>query len=210
MIEAIQSDLRQRQPNLHLHIHGNGRSEIRGTFVVWSDDRKELDRYQVEIRLLGRYPKKLPIVKEVGGRIPRNPDRHVNRDGSACVLMPEDRGRCFPEGAPFSAYLDGPLHDFFLSQTWYEREGKWPFDQWSHGALGILEYYRNLIGVTDGHTVSRYVRVLSYPKIKRHLLCPCGSGKRLCVCCYDQMMQLRSTTDPEFAKRSLRMLEAAK
>jgi len=50
---------------------------LRGTFVVWFDDRKELDRYQVEIRLLGRHPKKLPIVKEVGGRIPRNPDRTV-------------------------------------------------------------------------------------------------------------------------------------
>ena len=210
MVEAMQSDLRNNQPNLHLHIHQNGRAEICGTYIVWSDEGKELDRYKIEIRLPGRYPKKLPIVREVGGRIPRIPDRHVTGDGTACVLMPEDRGRCFPEGAPFSKFLNGPLRDFFLSQAWFEQQGEWPFKQWKHGVEGIFEYYRELTGVMDTHAVIRYVRVLSYPRLKGHILCPCGSKSRLRDCCHEQVSRLRETVDPVFAKRSLKALNSIK
>ncbi len=210
MVAAIQSDLRETQPSLHLHIRQTARAVIRGTYVVWSDEGKELDRYQVAIYLPGRYPNKLPIVKEVGGRIPRIPDRHINHDGTACVLVPEDRGRCFPPGARFSEYLSGPLHDFFLGQTYYEREGKWPFDHWSHGVKGILEYYQALTGVTGEYTVINFVRVLSYPKLKKSLLCPCGSNKRLQWCCYDKIVHLREIIDQVVPQRSLKMLVAMK
>ena len=88
------------------------------------------------------------------------------------------------------------------------RKGNWPFDQWSHGVIGILEYYQNLTEVTDANTVIKYVRVLWYPKLKGSLLCPCASGKYLKSCCYDQVLKLRNTIDPANAKRSLKTLEA--
>ncbi len=124
------------------------------------------------------------------------------------MLIPEDRGRCFPEGAPFSEYLNGPLRDFFLSQTWFEQEGEWPFKHWSHGVEGIFEYYRELTGVTDADAVIRYVRVLSYPRLKGHILCPCGRNARLRDCCHERVARLRETVDPILAKRSLQALEA--
>ena len=110
--------------------------------------------------------------------------------------------------SPFSEYLDGPLRDFFLSQAWFEQHGEWPFKQWKHGVEGIFEYYRELTGVMDANAVIRYVRVLSYPRLKGHIQCPCGSKLRLRDCCYEQVSRLRRTVDPVFAKRSLKALDS--
>ncbi len=68
--------------------------------------------------------------------------------------------------------------------------------QWSHGVEGIFEYYRELIGVMDAQAVIRYVRVLSYPRLTGHILCPCGSDARLSDCCHERVSRLRATVDP--------------
>ena len=43
------------------------------------------DSYKLQIKFLTRYPKSLPKVIETGNRIPRNPDHHINGDGSFCL-----------------------------------------------------------------------------------------------------------------------------
>ncbi len=98
--------------------------------------------------------------------------------------------------------------DFFFGHTWFEQEGEWPFKQWSHGVKEIFEFYRELIGVTDAQAVIRYVRVLSYPRFKGHILSTCGSDAHLGDCYHERVSRLRATVDPILAKRSLKALEA--
>jgi hypothetical protein len=208
MVASIRTALREHQPHLHLLIQPNGRAEIFGQFLVLSDDGQEIDRYQVEIRLPPKFPTMLPIVKEVGGRIPVKVERHINdADGSACVLYPEDRWRYFPEDANFSVYLNGPLRDFFLGQTYFEREGKWPFGEWGHGVDGTMEYYAELIGSNDRDAIIRYVTALTYPRIKGKLPCPCGSGQFVRDCCISDLNALRAKIDRKLAKRSLNAIK---
>jgi len=53
-----------------------------------------LDRYSVELQLARNHPAGLPVVRETGGRIPRHIDRHLlAADGTACVLLPDERIR---------------------------------------------------------------------------------------------------------------------
>jgi hypothetical protein len=210
MVASIRAALREHQPHLHLLIQLNGRATVFGQFLVLSDNGQEIDRYQVEIQLPPKFPKMLPIVKEVGRRIPVKVERHINSaDGTACVLYPEDRWRCFPEGADFSVYLNGPLRDFFLGQSYFEREGRWPFGEWGHGVDGTMEYYAELIGSTDRDTIIRFVTVMTYPRIKRKLLCPCGSKLYVGNCCITKVNDLRSKIDRRLAKRSLNAIRRA-
>lgn len=169
-----------------------------------------LDRYQVTIELPADYPRSLPVVREVGSRIPWKPEFHVNPDGAACVLLPDDRWRCFPEGAPFVRFLDGPVHDFFLGQSLVALGEGWPFGQWSHGAKGVYEYYQWLFETEDPSTIRRYLEVLAKLNYKGHLPCPCGSGEKIRRCCRARIADLRDKIPPVVARKALETLGARK
>jgi hypothetical protein len=203
MVDEIRAGLADAYPNLHLFIREDGRSEVRGTFPVRDDDGRIIDRYQVAIELLPDFPRSLPIVRETGGRVPWRAEFHVEPDGKACVLLPDDRWRCFPIGAPLRQFLDGPVRDFFLGQATVERGGDWPFGEWSHGSQGIVEYYRELLSTDDRDLVDRFLHVLSKSDLKDHWECPCGSGRRIRRCCADQIRDLRRKIPPAVARQSL-------
>jgi hypothetical protein len=179
LAEEIRADLRTRYPSLHLFIEADGTSTVRGTFPVSAPDGRVLDRYQVSVEIPADYPRNLPIVREVGGRIPWKADLHVNPDGVACVLLPDDRWRCFPENAPLVRFLDGPVHDFFLGQSLVALGEEWPFGQWSHGAEGVREYYQWLLQTADAVTIVRFLQVLAKLNWKGHLDCPSQSHSQL-------------------------------
>src|SRR5713226_5967028 len=64
---------------------------LRGSFKI-EEDGETLDRYLIEIQFPDDYPDSIPILREVGGRIPWTRDRHVNNNpaGEACVIVPEE------------------------------------------------------------------------------------------------------------------------
>lgn len=205
-LDHIADDLRAHYPNLHLYREENSEPEIRGTFPVRSAAGKELDHYLISIRLPGGYPKDLPIVRELGGRIPWYADYHVFTDGTCCCLLPEDRSRCFPIGAPFKQFLDGPVHDFFLGQSLVALGEPWPFGEWSHGKEGIHEFYSELIGTDDKKTIIRFLKVLTKLNSKPHWDCPCGSGKKIRDCCQAKISEYRRKVPPAVARKSAEQL----
>lgn len=208
LADQIRADLRVRYPSLHLFIEPDGSAAVRGTFPVFSPEGKVLDEYRVSIELPADYPRSLPVVREVGGRIPWKPEFHVNADGVACVLLPDDRWRCFPEGAPFVTFLNGPVHDFFLGQSLVALGEDWPFGQWSHGAKGVWEYYQWLLGTNEPSTIRRFLEVLARLNLKGHLPCPCGSGQKIRRCCRAKIQDLRTKIPPTVARRALEALGA--
>lgn len=207
LADELRGALRSRFPTLHLVIDGDGRAEVRGTFPVRSLDGVERDRFNITIELLADYPKSLPIVREVGGRIPWSRDRHVNpEDGTCCILIPDARWKSFPEDAPFQAFLDGPAYDFFLSQSLVELGAEWPFGQWKHGRDGLWEYYHELLNTTDTWRVARIVHLLSRPQLNPRCDCPCANGKKLRDCCLPLVMVLRGKIPWEIARTSAKSM----
>lgn len=205
-LERIQADIYEKYPNLHAFTNEEGLIEVAGVFPVYGVDREVLDCYTVSITLPENFPRKLPIVYEVGGRIPRKPDYHINPDGSACVFLPDDRWRCFPVDASFIDYLNGPLHNFFLSQTYYAVKKQWPFGEWKHGVGGLYEYYQWLIRTDDKVTIARFLHLLRKNNLKKHYDCPCGSGKVVKKCCVEIIKDLRSKITPEVATKAMNNL----
>ncbi|HME69736.1 MAG TPA: hypothetical protein VKM54_07690 [Myxococcota bacterium] len=206
LVEAIRDDLGRHCPSLHLYIEKE-KAEARGTFPVRGPEGEVADEYLVTIEVPSRYSEDLPVVREVGGRIPWTADRHVNANGEACVLLPDARWESFPVGAPFLEFLAGPLHSFFLGQSIFESTGKWPFGEWSHGRRGILEYYEMLLETESTEVIAGFLWMVSRREVKGHWDCPCGRGKRLRNCCLEKVLDLRKKIPARIASRSFRVLE---
>ena len=181
---------------------------VRGSFPVMFEG-KVLDRYSVELQLARNHPAGLPVIRETGGRIPRHIDRHILSNGTACVLIPDERWRLWPDGSPLLKYLTGPLHSFFLAQTMVEEGQDWPFGQWAHGAKGIFQFYRELLQTSDLRVMTTYLDYLAAKKVKGHWPCPCRNSKKLRDCHFDQVKDLRGKISRKDAERSLAILRAA-
>ncbi len=181
---------------------------LEGPFLVYGKDGPSntlngvFDSYQIKAGIPAGFPEKEPVVFEEGGRIPRISDRHVfPKDGSCCLGVWEEWLLTAPDHR-FASFLTGPMHDYFVSQTYYEAHGVWPFGERSHGKLGVLEAYGDLLGIAlNETTIAEYLKLLSRQTIKGHTLCPCGSGLRLRKCHLEDLYQLRQKISPTIAKK---------
>lgn len=189
-LEQIRADLVEHFP--HLHPYPRDRDVlIRGTFPVLADGG-ELDRFLLEIVLLDDYPTSIPVVYEVGGRIPRTKERHVNPDGAACLFLPDERWWVWPPGSSFLEFLTGPLHNYYLGQARVDRGLSWPFGTRDHGVDGIYRFYEDILGTSDREAIERYLELFAKESCKGHWDCPCGSGRRLRDCHVDLVRELKS------------------
>lgn len=207
-LEKMRAEVQATYPNLHFYPQGD-RVLVRGTLPILHEG-EDLDRYAVKIVLPAGYPDTLPLVFEVGGRVPRDSDHHINREtGEACLFIPDERWRVCPPGTGFLEFLNGPVRSFFLGQSLFRLTGEWPFGQRSHGAEGIREYYGELLGTDDMAVILAYLECLSRHTLRGHWTCPCGSGRRLRDCHRSRVEDLRAKIPPATAEGSRQALRGA-
>jgi hypothetical protein len=181
LLTELQREVSQVYPQLHFQ-QKHGSMLLCGSFPLVDGDR-EIDRYLIEIEFPPHYPKGVPAVYEIGGRIPRTVDRHVYPiNGMACLNLPVQISQVFPQGMNLLDFLKGPVQSYFVSQCQCEITGKWPTEQWGHGDDGYFEYYSGVLGISDRTVVQRFRELIRQKEIKGHQDCPCGSGKRLRDC----------------------------
>jgi hypothetical protein len=104
----------------------------------------------------------------------------------------------------FETFLTGIIHDYFVSQTYFEARGDWPFGERSHGDAGVMESFADLLDVdNDATIVLEHLRLLSMNKVKGHNPCPCGSGRKLRDCHRDKVEELKKRIPLPVARRML-------
>lgn len=208
LYETEKAEVEAHFPDLRLVVEGDV-VYVRGSFAIMFEGQV-LDRYSVELKLPPDHPKSLPVIREVGGRIPYREDLHMNSaDGTACVLLPDERWRLWPPGAPLLSFLTGALHSFFLAQSLVEAGEPWPFGQWAHGAKGVFQYYRELLKTADLSVIITYLEYLTAKKVKGHWPCPCKSSKRLRNCHFGVVTGLKAKISRKDALKSLEALRVA-
>lgn len=168
-------------PALIMSIELNRAVVLTGEWHVYGKERL-ITTYNVRIVLPSDFPKGVPLVYEVGGVIPQDADHHINPDGTACLFAPPERWEKWPEGASIAVFLNGPVRDFFFSQAFYERTGQWPFGEWSHGDVGVIEYYFEKLGTSSFTILEGLVQLSQYHSPSRQWRCPCGNNKRYKEC----------------------------
>ncbi len=72
-------------------------------------------------------------------------DRHFSqRDKSACLCSPFDEAEFLQPEFQLRPFLERLVIPFLYGQTFYSLRGHWPWTEYAHGALGILEAYLHL------------------------------------------------------------------
>jgi hypothetical protein len=203
-VDELERALAARFPTLHVLVI-DGRVHIKGTLAI-TNGTADIDRFAVDVVLSPDHPHALPQVFETAGRIPRTMDRHMNGDGSACIVMPDAFWLEHPtRDIDIVEYLGGPVHSYFLGQAAVERGEPWPFGEWAHGGAGVMELYGRLLGTREAARVRDLLLAVLRPSVKA-LRCPCGSGRRLRKCHGELVRVLKKRIPPAVAEAAIAQL----
>lgn len=170
-------------PELHMNIE-NGKVLVEGSLEIISpSDSSVIDRYDIVIDLTD-YPRSMPVVKEVGGKIPPTMDRHV-RPGpkTLCFGSPQDEWEITHGGISFIYFIEKVLRPHLAREYFREAMGYYPDGERSHDAEGIWEPYYEIFKTTDkSRILSELGLIISNNKFSRNARCYCDSGKTFKAC----------------------------
>lgn len=185
-------ELTAKHRNLVLGEASDGRYMLRGRigFTSSAKDHTIQDCYDVEIVIPSCYPDLVPLVTEVGGRIPD--DFHRHPDKSLCLAAPIEQKRKFDKTKTLLGFVDTLVVPFLFQYSFYEKYGEMPFGDLSHGVSGIIEYYTELFKVEDNVIALSLLKILAEDNYRGHHKCPCGSGLILRSCHGPILLELKS------------------
>lgn len=202
--EELQRLVDGAYPLLQVVDDGN-RLSLKGGLPI-REDGKELALYQVEIVFPDSYPEEIPVVREIGGKIPKISDRHVDCDGAACLFVRDETYKFCPPGYSVAQFIEGPVRQFFLGQVVFNDTGKFPAER-KHGVDGILDFYEEIIGTRNVQTVITFLEYLTHTGLKGHRECFCGSKKKIRSCHLTMLLDLKSKIREVDAQKSLKQLQ---
>ena len=184
------ADVLKNHPQLELRGPGEleGVLQLNHTF----DGITVTDTFSV--RITAELESPVPVLREVGGRTaaialkyklqdPR--DLHCNPgDGTACVCVLQEIPVRFPPGSPLLVYIDDLAIPYLFGLSHFDRYGNWPWGEYSHGAMGLVEFYAK----APEQTKANYEQILQtlrtysdfWPDFKKKLRNP--GGQRSCIC----------------------------
>jgi len=193
--DAEVADVRARYPELEIRESG----ALEGTVNLEAEykGRRITDRFLVRITASNPHSSRTPALFEIGGRTKAIASKygigdlrilHCNFDGTACVCVKQVEKEKFPPGATLLTYLEKLAIPYLYGLSCYDQDGSWPWGDYTHGPLGLLEYYAenrqeqleaDVVEVIeamkrDPMHWGMYRKQLRSPSAKRS--CPCGSN----------------------------------
>jgi len=154
-------------------------------FKAVGDDCEEVeDTYMLEIVIPDQFPRDIPTVKEIGGKIPREDSFHVNGDGSLCLGSPIRLMKKIYDAPNLTGFINGCLVPYLYAvSSKLKNGGGFLFGQLSHGNQGISEDYSDIFGLQNNKQTMQAIQLLCNRKrIANKKRCPCGCGKKLGAC----------------------------
>ena len=160
------------------------------------------DTFQLEIEFPTDFPLSFPLVREIGGRLKNIAEKysisdirdlHVNKNQNNAVCLcpkPAERLR-YPNGVDLLHFINNLVVPFFFGLSYFDKHRKWPWNEYSHGELGIMEFLAECKGKHDGSLAQscydalgeQYKKIVQASKeIKGHWPCLCDSGKKFRSC----------------------------
>lgn len=198
----------ESQPNMRVRPSPLGVVRVQGDLAFCADFEGGPvieDVFHVRIDVPRTFPNAVPLVHELGGRIPRDIDHHVfPSSGTLCL------------GSPFRLYLIARDCENLLDFVWrgivpylyaasYREQtgGPYPFGELAHGREGLLDDYAQILGLPTPEQAGRALALIATKRRGANKKpCPCGCSRRLGVCRFNQTVRdLRGEFGRTFFKR---------
>lgn len=137
----------ERYPRLLSTVVGT----MEGVFDISAEYEGSLvtDSFTVKITASNPNSELLPAVYETGGRTERIAkqhgitdlrDLHRNPDGTACLCTKLVERRKCPPGTTLLNFIEVLVVPYFYSLSYYQKHGRFPWADFSHGGIGLLEF----------------------------------------------------------------------
>lgn len=142
------------------------------------------DSYEVLIELKP-YPDFFPNVFEVGGRIPNKADRHIYTNTGSCCFTTRAKSQILLRTKITSLlkFVDEIVIRYFENNSYYEINGKYCFEEYSHGIIGVFEGYQDILDVKHPNVIMTLMQQrINNIKLRINQRCYCGSGRSLKRC----------------------------
>lgn len=141
------------------------------------------DTYEVKILFLENYPKVLPKLFEIGGKIEREPDWHINHDGSCCLGPDVKLIKALDGKVSLLNWLKILVVPFLANHHFKVKNGVYAGKEYSHGTRGIVEYYQESWNTDDIYDIRRKLEfIVGLRKWGKNKKCFCGSGQKYKLC----------------------------
>lgn len=142
------------------------------------------DNYKLLILVPSKFPNTFPKIKEVGQKIPRDGNNHINPDDTLCLGSPIRIKMKLSSNPTLSGYAEMCLVPYLYAISYrLLYGGELIFDELAHGMAGIIEDYLDLFGVNNSEQVKTILKILSNNENKYiNKPCPCGCGRKLKKC----------------------------
>lgn len=151
------------------------------------------DEYEVEIDL-SPFPQGFPIVKEVGERIPPIADRHIYTNSLSCCFDTKAHENILMKTKvkTIQDFINKIVVPYFQNQSYYEINGCYRHGEYSHGVIGSIEGYQDILKVKDIRIICMMLfgRINNY-KIRPNDKCYCGSQRKIKKCHHNSYREFR-------------------
>lgn len=155
----------------------SGILEINHTFC----DEHIIDSFMLEILVPYNYKEVLPRVyskdKKVSMRF-----NHIYKDGMLCLATDADQLCFFADGHNLVDWIKAYVIPYFFAVNYFQKYKVYPFGERAHGEAGIISFYEEKFKIKSRQRVLNMLDCIVNHTYRGHLLCPCGSGKRIRTC----------------------------
>jgi hypothetical protein len=149
------------------------------------------DAFEIEMRVPGDFPRTLPEVRELGGRIPNS--FHTNSDGTLCLGSPIRLRMHAGPRPPLTRFIERCVIPYLYGFEHQERHGVLPFGELGHRNKHVVEDLKGVFRVQDLKACVGLIRLAGMQRRKANRCrCPCNSGNRVGQCHHRILNHLRA------------------
>lgn len=182
-------------PGMDVHPVRGSDLRLEGVFTFsaeWKDYGLLTDAFTLRIIIPELFPKALPTVHELDGRIPRTQEYHINRDDhSLCLGSPLRLLGTIATEPTLNGFSKQCLTPYLYAVSRKLLQGgEMVFGELAHGRQGELADYIDLLGLRTEIQAMRAIQYLGKKKrLANKLSCPCECGRRLGVCTLNRRLR---------------------
>jgi len=180
-----------KYPKLARTSPGNLEGVLEMTAVY--EDYPITDQFRVKITNVNPHSSRLPALCETSGRteeiarkygIRDTRDLHRNSDGTACVCVKQMERHKFPDGSSLIVFVEQLAVPYLYGLSYYDQHGRWPWKEYSHGGIGLLEFYSDDFPYQAREDIQglagAFRKELNWKEYHKQLRKP--SAERSCLC----------------------------
>ena len=111
-------------------------------------DYRIIDSYEIGIAVPAIYPTRLPFVFDLKGRAMAAAKKHGKKSvldshwspgHGVCLCVRQEEKIKFPPGSDMIFFIENLVIPYFYGLSYFEEYGQWPWREYGHGGLGVLE-----------------------------------------------------------------------